>query len=500
MAINNTVNKLPYEQALGNLRRDFRGSNLAQAESSLAGSYKESPVAPTKAEIRANPSKKIKGLVSPKEPLSYSSLVGGLADASKPSTAQQSLNSSLVNASRPTSTQTGLISDLRRAATGNTDIGNRAASISDKYGGEIARVGGLGASAQAGYNSTGTNVVGAGNAAIASQSASQRMQALAAGQQAALQGTAQQLTGQGQAANAFGTALGGANTQQAQQLSGLSTALGSANTQQAQQISGLGTAANLAQPQTAAYGQTVFNPLSGQYEGNSGLPPETLQQYAQMAANGQYSAIPSSITGNPVLNAQLNTAAQQINPNYSPIVSTAQGAATAANVQLEGTATPTAYNAIYQTALNDYTNLQQSVENVDQFGSLLTSNMTAGGINPSNVKYANQTLAQIRGQLSSGAQAQYDTTLAALRSKISGMLSVGGNETPTAITADAQKILDGSLPLSALNDVLRRIQQEGNVLLQTQASKVNTAKAGTQGGSPSAPSQASSGGVPNPWH
>ena len=86
------------------------------------------------------------------------------------------------------------------------------------------------------------------------------------------------------------------------------------------------------------------------------------------------------------------------------------------------------------------------------------------------------------GQLSSGAQAQYDSTLAALRSKVSGLLAIGGSEIPTALTADSQKILDGSLPLSQLNDVLSRISQEGNILLTNQANLVNTARAGTLGG------------------
>ena len=59
-------------------------------------------------------------------------------------------------------------------------IGNRAAEISDMYGSEIARVGRLGAGAVAGAQSTGTDVVGRGNAAIASQSASNRISALGA--------------------------------------------------------------------------------------------------------------------------------------------------------------------------------------------------------------------------------------------------------------------------------------------------------------------------------
>lgn len=217
---------------------------------------------------------------------------------------------------------------------------------------------------------------------------------------------------------------------------GESALVGAANTQQSTQQSGLVSAAGLAAPQ--AYGLTTqpYNPVSDTYGGG-----------------GESGAL-----GRANLAGKIG--------------------ATQSNAQLGGTATPEAYGQIYTKALNDYTNLQQNVQNVDQFGSLLTSNMSSGGINPSDLKFASKTLAEIRGQLSSGAQAQYDTTLAALRSKISGMLSVGGNETPTAITADAQKILDGTLPLNQLSGVLGRIQQEGQILLQSQADKVNTAKTG----------------------
>lgn len=284
--------------------------------------------------------------------------------------------------------------------------------------------------------------------------------------------------------------IAGTQTQQA----GFNQAGSLALTGAGQVNSALGTAAGYAQPQVTSPGQAVFDPLTGTYTnassgmggGNatvapSGVDQNAWNQYVHDFATGNMGAIPSSITGNANLAGQLQQAVNAQNPNFDYNSAVGAGAANAANANLSGTASPNAYNSIYQQALGDYTNLQQSVQNVDGFGTLLTSNMTAGGINPTDVKYANRTLAQIRGQLSSGAQAQYDTTLAALRSKISGMLSVGGNETPTAITADAQKILDGSLPLSSLNDVLNRIQTEGNILLQNQAQKVNTAKSGTQG-------------------
>ncbi len=213
----------------------------------------------------------------------------------------------LLNASKPSGSQRQLLEDLQNAANENTRIGNNAAEIAQRYGDEIGRVGKLGAGAVAGDMSTGTDVVGSGNAALASQSASSRINALSNAESAQLQGTGQQLTGQGQLANALNAALGGANTQQQQQ------------------ISGLGSAAGYTQPSPAAYGQTVFNPLEGVFNEGGGLPHEVMDQYAQMAANGQYDGIPSFVTSNPVLSAQLNVAAKALNPNFNPIQSQAAG-------------------------------------------------------------------------------------------------------------------------------------------------------------------------------
>lgn len=177
----------------------------------------------------------------------------------------------LRNKSNPSNTQTGLVGDIKNASGKNTQIGEDARAIAQKYADEIARVGQLGAGAVAGNLSTGTNVVGSGNAAIASQSASQRMSALSQGLVSELQGTQQQLTAQDQLVNALNMALGGTNVQQQQQLSGLSSATG------------------FAQPSPAGYGQTVFDPLTGQYTGGSqGLDPNGVaSQLAQAVRSGQ---------------------------------------------------------------------------------------------------------------------------------------------------------------------------------------------------------------------
>ncbi len=203
-------------------------AQIAAIDASRNGTQTTTPTKTTK----ATKTTKTKGLV---QPPTYGGIVGGLVDASKTS-----------------GTQSELLKKLTQSGERNIALGEDAQRISDMYGPEIARVGGLGAGAQAGFGSTGSNIVGEGNAAIASANASQRMQALAAGQTAQLAGNSQQLLANSQLQGAYGTALGGANTQQAQT------------------ISGLGSAAGFAQPSPAGYGQTVFDPLTGTYSGGQG--------------------------------------------------------------------------------------------------------------------------------------------------------------------------------------------------------------------------------------
>ena len=160
---------------------------------------------------------------------------------------------------------------LAESSAAGIGVGERAAETARRYGQEISRVGQLGAGAQAGALSTGTDVVGRGNAAIASQSASQRMQALTQALGAELQGTEQQLTAT------------------EQQISGLGTAAQSANTIQQQQLAAQQAAAGFAQPTVAAFGQTVFDPTTGTYVSSGGnLDPQSqATQLAQAVMSGR---------------------------------------------------------------------------------------------------------------------------------------------------------------------------------------------------------------------
>jgi hypothetical protein len=232
-------------------------------------------------------------------------------------------------------------------------------------------------------------------------------------------------------------------------------------------------------PVSVPYGTQYINPVSGKSAlGNSGqgvnvIAPGSqlypaMQQYAQARATGQESLIPSSISGNPALNAQVTAMAQQSNPNYNYNSAAGQAAATQSNTQTAGTASVDANNSIYQKALADSATIGQQLGNVDQLGNLLLSTAQGGGINPYDSKFANQSLAAIRGQLSGSAQANFDSTMATLKSKIGTLLNAGGGAVTDNVRNQAQKVIDDSLSINALPALLKQIQAEGAIVSKNQ--------------------------------
>lgn len=377
------------------------------------------------------------------------------------------------NASSPAATQ----AQQATAAAGllNPALAANAQDIGNKYEGQEQQIwNNIGPAGLAAMESGGSLSAGRGAGILAAgQSA---LGALSQQENAALAGNAQGLTAANQQATAESEAATAANSQQQNLQSGLNNAgslantwqqnvqsglnnAGSlANTSQQNIQSGLQQAGTLAQPQLGAIGQVPYSPTSQ----TQGSILGTTQQGGVAAA------------GN--LLGQLQGA---------QVAGAAPGQAQASNTQVAGTAGVTANQSVFNQAYGEYTTLQQSVQNVDQFGNLLLSGMKdnqGNTINPSDVRYANMTLAALRQQVSSGQQAQFDSTLAALQSKVSGLLSVGGNEIPTLLSSQATQIVNGTLPFKSLGDVLTRIQSEGNILLGTSANKVNSAYAGIQSG------------------
>lgn len=330
---------------------------------------------------------------------------------------------------------------------GSIPIAQQANDIAKQFGEEFAQLG----QKRAVYDnplqfSPGLTQVVKGNAGINAGILAGQQQAAAQGEQAALQGIGYELTGQNQAANAANSAAGQAYTGQGQTLSAL------------------GTAAGLAQPNVAAYGNTVFNPLTGQYEGGGGLPNEVMQQYAQMAANGQISGIPSSITSNPVLSAQLNAAAKAINPNYSPITSAASGASAA--------------DLVSQKA-----NLESVFKGADANFQLALNTAKQGGVNDMNIPALNQLQQNVqRGLTSNQSVINFQNTIKTVRAAYAQILG-GGTATVDSNNRAAQAIPD-TISLNALQSLSEQIKAESTNRIRGIDEQIGTLQggAGTTGG------------------
>lgn len=343
------------------------------------------------------------------------------------------LASRIVESSAPNRTQTDILQDLRGTADKNREIAQDARRLSEQYGSEIARVGQLGAGAVAGHLSTGTNVVGSGNAAIASQSASARMNALAAGQQAALEGTGQQLTAEQQAANAQASALGGANTQQSQQLGGL------------------GTAAGLVQPVQLPYNNQFIDPLTGQPIGggaSGGSLNTAVQTIVQRVQSGQmgYDEAAAALSG--YGQGGVNALNQALGQNFDVVGSNARAAARTASTVQTGTTGG---------------QLEKAAETVkEHMVTLLDSYNKLGA--QFGIPLLNRGINAIASQFGSGPLQSYKIALSNVRDELAKIL---GGGTPTEGTrTTAQQILPDNMTPAQIESAIKTATELMNSKIQ----------------------------------
>lgn len=284
------------------------------------------------------------------------------------------------------------------------------------------------------------------------------------------------VTGEGQQISAANAAGGQQLTGQQQQIGAANNAGGLANTAQSNQITAQQNAGQLTQPQLGQYGQSYYNPLTaGSASGSQGVQPNdpfyaTMQTYAQLRATGQESLIPSSISGNPVLNAQVTQMAQQSNPSYN--ANSAAGAATAQNSQAQTAAG-------YQSALSQGENLQ----------SQLSDLITTFNLNPANINQVNSGLQAI-AQNTSNPQYQilqnYVNDVANTYSQI--LTPPGGSATDTS-RGIASSMLNATMQGQGMQTVMAALDQAAKAKI-----------AGTQTTSyGSSPNGSSSSSASNGW-
>lgn len=376
---------------------------------------------------------------APANPNSYSGLVGRVANASSPSVDQNRL-----------------LKGIEGAAGGNKAIGDDARRISEMYGQEISRVGGLGSAAASSRMSKGTTVVGLGNANLASQAASNRMNSLAAGLAAELQGTQQQLSAQGQTAEALGTGLGAANTQQQQAISGLSTAAG------------------LAQPSPSQYGQTVFNPLTGQFAGGNMDPNVQAQSLAQQVISGRmtYDQALASLgyagqAGTNFLNNALTSA------GGNPLQLQAQSAGQQANIATQTTASTDIARQGLGQATQEYVDMTKNAEYANQQAAAVSTILEQTGLNNISSTDYNKALINIQGRFSDVNRAALNTAFIEAQAAYTNLLATTGG-TPSGREAQAISALNMNSSAAAINASIQELESAVARRLQAQYNAVQT--------------------------
>lgn len=205
---------------------------------------------------------------------------------------------------------------------------------------------------------------------------------------------------------------------------------------------GLQQAASLAQPQIAAYGQTVFNPITGQYIGGGQDMNSMIDYWATQIANNKATLndVPATITGAPNLKTQLQQSIQQKNPNYNPTVQSSQQS-TAGQMT------------------NQVNNLQATANGAEANFDLLYNIAQQGGVNDMNVPMLNVLKQNVlRGLTSSDAVTSFQSIIQSVRSQYASIIG-GGTVTVEGLN-EAKSIIPDDISLAALQSLRENIKAD----------------------------------------
>lgn len=172
----------------------------------------------------------------------------------------------------------------------------------------------------------------------------------------------------------------------------------------------------------------------------------------------------------------LNQKISALKPDFNWASAQGQFDARQQSTTIAGTAPTQAAASLYESQFGPVNQLKAQMQTVDQYGNLLLSSMQ--GINPTVFSAANTTIGNVQRHLTSQQRALYDNTLATLQSSVANLLSTNGSGLPTDIANKANMVISGTLPVSQLQALLQRINEEGNIRLGAQAGVLNV---GAQG-------------------
>jgi hypothetical protein len=231
----------------------------------------------------------------------------------------------------------------------------------------------------------------------------------------------------------------------AQQQANAQANLTSALTEQSQQQSGLSTALNAVSPTVGAYGQTQYLPTGGTVGGGTGATVSesdpfyaTMQTYAQALASGQGSAIPSSVTGNPALQAQLLQMAKAINPNFNYNQATATGQS--------------------QQAQTGQAQQWQSFQSQSQAQTTqLNQLISQAGINPSDINAVNAGIQKIANNTSDPNYATFQNIVQSIANDYANILTPAGSTVTDYKSQLATSLIDAAQSGQSIMTVINNL-------------------------------------------
>lgn len=234
--------------------------------------------------------------------------------------------------------------------------------------------------------------------------------------------------------------------------------LSAATGQQSAQQNGLGAAAGLVHPVTGVpYGTQTIQPGNLGSTGGAGVSPsdpfyQSMQTYANMMVNGQISSIPSSISGNPALQAQLVQMAQKINPNFNINQATATGQSQQSQTQQQQQ---------YQSSAQQATNL----------GSQLNQLINQAGINPSDLNALNSFVQKVATNTSDPNYQTFQNLVNDMANTYAQVLTPSGGSTTDMVRNISQSLLNASQSGQSILQVMKNLDAQ----VQAKISGVTTA-------------------------
>jgi len=264
------------------------------------------------------------------------------------------------------------------------------------------------------------------------------------------------------------------DTALSQELEALSAQQGILQEGQRIETGALASAGQLAQPSTAQYGQTVFNPLTGQYEGGQGnLNPQTqATDLAQSVMSGQMTydqALASIGYAGQAGTAFLNQAITGAGGN--PLQLQATGAAQQNITGTRATAQTDIARQGLQTATQEYVQMTNFAGVAKEQADAVLNILNMGDINGTPLVRLNKSIKAIAREASNPEIARLDVAVQEARGFYTNLLSTGGS-TPTTNDQRALDTLNADATPQAIAASLHELEAAAARRLQGQESMV----------------------------